>query len=60
MEASRVRNGSNLRDILGIGRITAKKVSESNFTKMAINMKECGVKTTDTVKELIGGTKMAN
>jgi hypothetical protein len=60
MEASKVKNGSRLRDILVIGRKTARMASEFNFTKMETSTKGCGKEISVTVKEPIGETKLEN
>ena len=49
-----------LLDTLETGRIIAKKVSEFSFTRMEINMKECGEEIKDMVRELIGEMKTEN
>ena len=55
-----MRNGKQLRDILVIGKIIVKKVSEYSFINMETNMKACGEEINATDKAHIGEMKMAN
>ena len=57
MVVLKVKNGNKHRDISGIGKTIAKMALVFSFTRMAISMKACGVKTIDTVRELIGEMK---
>jgi hypothetical protein len=60
MALLRVKNGKLHLGILVIGMITAKKALAFNSTKMETNMKECGSRTRDMVKVLIGEMKLVN
>jgi hypothetical protein len=60
MEVLRERNGNIRQDILVIGKIIVKKVSEFSFMLMVINMRACGLKTRDMVKEHTGEMKVVN
>lgn len=55
MEVLKVKNGNKHLVTLVTGQITIKKALVSSSTKMEINMKECGKKIRDMVRELIGG-----
>lgn len=58
MEASKEKNGSKLRDILEIGKITGRMALEFNFIKMEINMRECGKEIKDMDKEHTGEMRL--
>ena len=60
MEQLKERNGCKLQGILVTGEIIAKRASEFSIIKMATSTKDCGLKTKDMVKELIGEMKMEN
>jgi len=55
-----VRNGRQLQDILVIGKIIVRKVSEYSFINMETNMKACGEEINVTDKAHIGEMKMVN
>lgn len=56
----REKSGCRLRDILVIGKTTAKMVSESSFINKETSTKACGVVIKDMDKVLIGEMKVEN